>query len=63
MKMVSDTSSVGEGTVIMPGAFVGNHVSIGKNCVIRKAMIGSHAVIPDNSVIDEKGEISSSENE
>ena len=34
MMAISNTSLVGVGTVIMPGAFVGNHVSIGKNCII-----------------------------
>jgi UDP-3-O-[3-hydroxymyristoyl] glucosamine N-acyltransferase len=34
MKMISDTSSVDEGTVIMPNVYIGNHVSIGKNCII-----------------------------
>ncbi len=47
---------VGEGTEIYDSVIM-EDVKIGKNCVIRKAMIGSHAVIPDNSVIDEKGEI------
>src|SRR5215467_5207806 len=26
MKMISDTSVIGKGTVIMPGAYIGNHV-------------------------------------
>ena len=29
-KMISDTAEIGEGTVIQPGAFIGNHVKIGK---------------------------------
>lgn len=34
MKLVSDTAQIGEGTIVMPGAYIGNHVIIGKNCVI-----------------------------
>ena len=47
---------VGEGSEVYDSVIM-EDVKIGKNCVIRKAMIGSHAVIPDNSVIDEHGEI------
>src|SRR5215218_4038167 len=31
-KSKSDTATIGENTVIMPGAFIGNHVRIGENC-------------------------------
>src|SRR5882672_5248298 len=31
LKMISDTATVGKGTVIMPNAYIGNHVTIGKN--------------------------------
>ncbi|OSZ73841.1 UDP-3-O-(3-hydroxymyristoyl)glucosamine N-acyltransferase [Chitinophagaceae bacterium IBVUCB2] len=52
MKMFSDTSSVGEGTVIMPGAYVGNYVSIGKDCIIHpNVTILDHCVIGDSVVI------------
>ena len=47
---------VGEGTEIYDSVIM-EDVKIGKNCIIRKAMIGSHSVIPDNSTIDENGEI------
>src|SRR4029079_6246265 len=30
----SDTATVGENTIVMPGSFIGNHVNIGDNCVI-----------------------------
>ena len=33
-KMISDSATIGEGTFLYPGAFVGNHVSIGKYCII-----------------------------
>lgn len=32
--VISETATVGEGTVIQPGCFIGNHVKIGKNCLI-----------------------------
>lgn len=52
MKMISDTSVAGEGTVIMPGAYVGNHVTIGENCVIHpNVTIMDHCVIGDDVVI------------
>jgi UDP-3-O-[3-hydroxymyristoyl] glucosamine N-acyltransferase len=49
---VSAKAKIGEGTVIQPGAFVGNHVSIGKNCIIHaNASIYDHCVIGDNVII------------
>jgi UDP-3-O-[3-hydroxymyristoyl] glucosamine N-acyltransferase len=51
-KMVSDSSSIGEGTVVMPNAFIGNHVVIGKNCVIYpNVTILDHCIIGDEVVI------------
>ena len=52
MKVISDSSSAGKGTVIMPNAYVGNHVSIGSNCIIYpNVTILDHCVIGDNVVI------------
>ena len=52
MKMINDTSSVGEGTVVMPNAYIGNHVTIGKNCVIYpNVTIMDHCIVGDNVVI------------
>lgn len=52
MKAISDTSSVGEGTVIMPGAYVGNHVSIGSNCIIHpNVTILDHCIIGNDVII------------
>lgn len=52
MKMISDTSTAGEGTVIMPNAYVGNHVSIGKNCIIHpNVTILDYCVIGDDVII------------
>lgn len=52
MKTMSDDAEVGEGTVIMPGAYVGNHVRIGRNCVIHpQVTILDHCVIGNDVVI------------
>ena len=52
MQMISDSSSAGEGTVIMPNAYIGNHVSIGSNCVIYpNVTILDHCMIGDNVII------------
>ncbi len=51
-KMVSDSAFIGEGTVIMPGAFIGHEVSIGKNCIIHpNVTIGDYTVIGNNVII------------
>src|SRR5450432_1995474 len=52
MKMISDTSSVDEGTVILPNAYIGNHVTIGKNCIIHpNVTILDYCIIGDNVII------------
>ena len=52
MKMISDSSSVGEGTIIMPNVYIGNHVAIGKNCIIHpNVTILDHCIIGDNVII------------
>jgi UDP-3-O-[3-hydroxymyristoyl] glucosamine N-acyltransferase len=49
---ISPSAEIGEGTVIQPGAFVGNHVKIGKNCIIHaNASIYDHCVIGNNVII------------
>ncbi|MDP1623079.1 MAG: UDP-3-O-(3-hydroxymyristoyl)glucosamine N-acyltransferase [Bacteroidales bacterium] len=55
---VSASAEIGEGTVIQPGAFIGNHVKIGKNCIIHAnasiydhSVIGNHVIIHSNAVI------------
>lgn len=51
-KHISESAKIGEGTIIQPGAFVGNHVTIGKNCVIHaNVTINDYAIIGDNVVI------------
>ena len=52
MKLMSNTASVGEGTVIMPNAYIGNHVQIGKDCIIHpNVTILDHCIIGNNVVI------------
>jgi UDP-3-O-[3-hydroxymyristoyl] glucosamine N-acyltransferase len=52
LKNLSDTAIVGEGTVIMPGAYVGNEVAIGRNCIIHpNVVIMDHCKIGDNVII------------
>lgn len=52
VKMVSETASIGEGTVIMPGAFIGNHVTIGTNTVIHpNVSVYDYSVIGSNVII------------
>jgi UDP-3-O-[3-hydroxymyristoyl] glucosamine N-acyltransferase len=51
-KNISDSSVIGEGTYIYPGAFIGHHVVIGKNCVIHpNVTILDYSVIGDNVII------------
>ncbi len=52
MKLLSDSSTIGEGTVIMPNAYVGNHVTIGRNCIIQpNVTILDHCIIGDDVII------------
>jgi UDP-3-O-[3-hydroxymyristoyl] glucosamine N-acyltransferase len=49
---ISPSAEIGKGTVIQPGAFIGNHVRIGKNCIIHaNASIYDHCVIGNNVII------------
>jgi UDP-3-O-[3-hydroxymyristoyl] glucosamine N-acyltransferase len=48
----SDSATVGEGTIIQPGVFIGNNVKIGKNCLIHAHVsIYDHSIIGDNVII------------
>lgn len=52
MKMIAESLTRGEGTVIMPGAYIGNHVTIGKDCVIYpNVTILDHCILGDNVII------------
>lgn len=57
-QLISESAKIGEGTVLMPGAFVGNHVTIGKNCIIHPnvsiydyTVIGNNVIIQSGTVI------------
>ena len=51
-KNISDSASIGEGTIISPGAFVGHHVQIGKDCLIHPGVsILDYTVIGDRVII------------
>jgi len=50
--MVSETATIGTGTIIQPGAFIGNHVEIGKNCIIHSNVsIYDHCILGDEVII------------
>ncbi|MEO6914498.1 MAG: UDP-3-O-(3-hydroxymyristoyl)glucosamine N-acyltransferase [Chitinophagaceae bacterium] len=52
VKMISDSSTVGTGTTVFPGAFIGNHVVIGNGCIIfPNVTIMDHCVIGNNVII------------
>ncbi len=57
-KSISDSAVIGEGTIVQPGAFIGNHVKIGKHCIIHSnvsiydhSVIGDYVIIHANTVI------------
>lgn len=51
-KHISSSAEIGEGTIIQPGAFIGNNVKIGRNCVIHSNVsINDYAIIGDNVII------------
>jgi UDP-3-O-[3-hydroxymyristoyl] glucosamine N-acyltransferase len=52
MVMISDSANIGEGSVILPNAYIGNHVTIGKNCIIHpNVTIMDHCIIEDEVII------------
>ncbi|MBK7561100.1 MAG: UDP-3-O-(3-hydroxymyristoyl)glucosamine N-acyltransferase [Chitinophagaceae bacterium] len=52
MKWISDTAFLGEGTIVMPGVYIGDEVHIGKNCVIHPHVtILDHCLIGDDVII------------
>ena len=51
-KSISDSAVIGKGTVIMPNAFIGNHVHIGDHCIIHaNAVINDHTIIGNHVII------------
>lgn len=57
-KMISATAVIGKTSLIMPGTFIGNHVTIGEGCIIHPnvtihdyTQIGNNVVIQSGTVI------------
>lgn len=49
---ISNTATIGAGTIIQPGCFIGNQVRIGKDCLIHpNVIIYDHTIIGDNVTI------------
>jgi UDP-3-O-[3-hydroxymyristoyl] glucosamine N-acyltransferase len=49
---VSATAKIGEGSIVQPGAFIGEEVEIGQNCIIHaNVVVGSRSKIGDNVTI------------
>ncbi|MBS1634395.1 MAG: UDP-3-O-(3-hydroxymyristoyl)glucosamine N-acyltransferase [Bacteroidetes bacterium] len=52
LKPISDTARIGKTSLIMPGVYVGNHVTIGEHCIIHpNVVIYDHTVIGDHVTI------------
>ena len=58
MSAISPGATIAAGTVIQPGAFIGNHVVIGTNCIIHSnvsiydhSVIGNHVILHSSCVI------------
>lgn len=56
-KNKSDSAVIGEGTLVMPGAYIGNHVRIGSNCIIHPNVVIMDHVIIGNDVIIQAGTV------
>ncbi len=49
---VSPSAEIGEGTVVMPGAFIGNNCIIGKNCIFHpNVVVYDNTIIGDNVIV------------
>lgn len=55
--MLSSTAVVGEGTIIMPGTFIGHHVRIGNNCIIHANVTVYHHCSIGNNVVIHSGAV------
>jgi UDP-3-O-[3-hydroxymyristoyl] glucosamine N-acyltransferase len=52
LKAISDSAMIGNGTVVMPNSYIGNHVAIGNNCIIQpNVTILDYCVIGNNVTI------------
>lgn len=51
-QLISDTATIGEGSVVYPNVFIGHHVQIGNNCILYpNVTIMDHCIIGNNVVI------------
>ncbi|HEY0041995.1 MAG TPA: UDP-3-O-(3-hydroxymyristoyl)glucosamine N-acyltransferase [Flavisolibacter sp.] len=51
-KAISDSATIGEGSIIMPGAIIGNHVQIGTGTIIYpNVVIMDHCIVGNNVII------------
>jgi UDP-3-O-[3-hydroxymyristoyl] glucosamine N-acyltransferase len=49
---ISSSAEIGEGTIVQPGAFIGNHVKIGRDCIIHSNVsIYDHCQLGDRVII------------
>ena len=60
--LIAESATIGDGTVVMPFAYVGGEVSVGKNCYIGsgtklmgRISIGDNVIIRENTVIGANG--------
>jgi UDP-3-O-[3-hydroxymyristoyl] glucosamine N-acyltransferase len=52
MEQKSPSAVIGKNSVVMPGAYVGNHVTIGEHCIIHpNVVIMDHCIIGDHVII------------
>jgi len=56
-KAFSDSASIGEGSIVMPGAVIGHHVQIGKNTLIHPNVVIMDYCIIGNDVIIQSGTV------
>jgi len=56
-KAISETSQIGEGTIIQPNVFIGNNVKIGKNCLIHPNVVIYDGCVIGNNVTIHAGTI------
>lgn len=56
-KMISDDACIGEGTIIMPGVFLGTKVQVGNNCIIHPNVTIYHNCIIGNNVTIHSGTV------
>ena len=62
MQPISSSAKIGKDTIVMPGCYIGNHVTIGDNCILHPNVviydyceIGNNVIIHAGSVIGSDG--------